>query len=153
MQDNGLSDTTETSSGASSTSTAFLDRMSNRMNRIPSLLEPLGAIPDLRGGEQQEVDINPDLSVHAEDDADNDASVVAAIIGDGAAGVVEDGAAGVVEDVLGQATEDTAPPILATPPSNSGGSRKRGVATTARATTSLSKKKKVAAQCRKGVCV
>ena len=58
-----------------------------------------------------------------------------------------------VEDVLGQATEDTAPPILATPPSNSGGSRKRGVATTARATTSSSKKKKVAAQCRKGACV
>jgi hypothetical protein len=59
----------------------------------------------------------------------------------------------VVDGILGQETEDTAPSILATPHSNSGGSRKRGVATTARATTSSSKKKKVAAHCRKGARV
>jgi hypothetical protein len=114
------------------------------MNMIPSILEPLGAIPDIRG-EQQEVEIHSDLSVQAEDDPDGDASAVAAII--------DDGAPGVVEDVLRQETGDTSQPILTTPPSNSGGSRKRGVATTARATTSSSKKKKVAAQCRKGARV
>jgi hypothetical protein len=110
-----------------------MDRMHHRMNMIP-ILETLGAIPDIQG-EQQEVEVNLDLSVHAENDPDDDA-------------------AGVVEDVLGQEIEDTAPPILSsTPPSNSGGSRKQGVATTARATTSSSKKKKVAVQCCKGACV
>ncbi len=133
------------SDGSSSTSSAFIDRMNHRMNMIPSILQPLGAVVV----EQQEVAIQSDLSVQAaEDDPEDDASVVAAV-----AAIIDDGAAGVVDGVLGQETEDTAPPILATPPSNSGGSRKRGVATTARATTSSSKKKKVAAQCRKGARV
>jgi hypothetical protein len=60
--------------------------MSHRVNMVPSIIEPLGAIPDVRG-EQQEEEINLDLSVHAEDDPDNKAST---IIGDGAAGLVED---------------------------------------------------------------
>jgi hypothetical protein len=113
------------------------------MNSIPSILEPLGGIPGIRG-EQQEEEINPDLSIPpvAEDDADEDSSAVTAIIHDGAAGVAEDVAR----------TEATAPPIFTTSPSNSGGSRKLGVATTARATLS-SKKKKVATQCRKGAHV
>jgi hypothetical protein len=116
--------------------------MNHHMNMIPSIIEPLSAIPGVRG-EQQEEGKNSDLSVQAEDDPDDDTSAVAAIIDNGAAGAVED----VAE------TEDTASPILTTPPSNSGGSRKRGVATTARATTSSSKKKKVAAQCQKGALV
>jgi hypothetical protein len=100
------------------------------------LKQPLGAIPGVRG-EQQEEEINYALSVQAVDDPDDNASASAAIIDNGAAGAVEDVAQ----------TEDTAPPVLSTPPSNSGGSRKRGVATTACARTSWSKKKKVAAQC------
>jgi hypothetical protein len=133
------------SDGSSSTSSAFVGRMHHRMNMIPSILQPLGAVVV----EQQEVVIQSDLSVQAaKDDPGDDASVVAAV-----AAIIDDGAAGVVDGVLGQETEDTAPPILATPPSNSGGSRKRGVATTARATTSSSKKKKEAAQCRKGARV
>jgi hypothetical protein len=101
--------------GSSSTSSAFIDRMHHRMNMIPSILQPLGAVV-----EQQEVAIQSDLSVQAaEDDPDSDASVVAAV-----AAIIDDGTAGVVDGVLGQETEDTAPAILAMPPSNSGGSRK-----------------------------
>jgi hypothetical protein len=61
------------------------------MNMIPSILQPLGAVV-----EQQEVAIQPDLSVQvAEDDPDDDASVVAAV-----AAITDDGAAGVVDNFL-----------------------------------------------------
>jgi hypothetical protein len=146
MSDNGLSSDTETSSDTSSTSSTLVNRIRDRMNMVPSLLQPLGAIPKVIG-EQQEEEKKLELSsVRADNDPDDDTSAVAvpAIIADGTAGVVKD---------LGE-TEDTAPSNLITPPSISGGSRKQGVATTACASTSLTKKKKVAAaQCCKGACV
>jgi hypothetical protein len=123
MESNTVSEAT--ASASSSSSPAFIYLMHYCMNSIPSILEPLGDIPGV-GGEQQEEEINLDLSVPAaaEDDSDNDSSAVTAIIHDGAAGVAENVAQ----------TEATAPPILTTPPSNLGGSRKQGVATIARAT-------------------
>jgi predicted regulator of Ras-like GTPase activity (Roadblock/LC7/MglB family) len=86
------------SDGSSSTSSAFIDRMNHRMNMIPNILQPLGAVVV----EQQEVAIQSDLSVQAaEDDPEDDASVLAAV-----AAIIDDGAAGVVDKVLGQETEE-----------------------------------------------
>jgi hypothetical protein len=77
------------------------------MNMIPSILQPVGAVEV----EQQEVAIQSDLSVQAaEDNPEDDASVVAAV-----AAIIDDGAAGVVDGVLGQETEDTAPPHQSSP--------------------------------------
>ena len=73
------------SDGSSSTSSAFIDRMHHRMNMIPSILQPLGAIVV----EQEEVAMQPELSVQAaEDDPEDDASVVAAV-----AAIIDEGAA------------------------------------------------------------
>jgi hypothetical protein len=88
---------TESSDGSSSTSSTFIeDRMHHRMNMIPSILQPSGAVVV----EQQDVAIQSDLSIQAaEDDPEDDASVVAAV-----AAIIDDGAAGVLDSVLGQET-------------------------------------------------
>jgi hypothetical protein len=69
MEDTTVSEAT--ASVASSSSLAFIHCMNHCMS-IPSILEPLGGIPGVRGEQQQE-EINLDLSVPAaaEDDSDN----------------------------------------------------------------------------------
>jgi hypothetical protein len=72
-------------SGFSSTSSAFIHRMNHPMNHCmnstPSIFEPLGGIPDV-GGEQQEEEINLDISIPAaaEDDSDGGSSAITSII-------------------------------------------------------------------------